>query len=178
MSDTNSTEGKAPEHTYPVMPEKLWSEILPGLWLGGTDDADSIEHAIPYMELETGQRIIHKDEFQTVVTAYAWANPADWLVEELRYAYFDADDIHHIDKETLFRAANFARDAWKSGRKTLIRCQAGLNRSGLIMAIVLLMEGYTAEQAINLMRTERSMYVLCNHTFVKFAQAIELEMKK
>jgi hypothetical protein len=172
----DETAGKAPVHEYPDNEASIWSEILPGLWLGGTDDWDTIEEGMTRTELQNGQREIHIDEFQTVVTAYAWAKPVDWLVEELRYCYYDADDIEHIDKETLLRTAKFAYDAWKSGRKTLIRCQAGLNRSGLIMAIVLLMDGYTAEDAIHLMRTQRCRWVLCNRTFVGFAQALEIEL--
>jgi hypothetical protein len=172
-----SATGKAPVHDYPKDEASLWSEILPGLWLGGTDDADTIEHALPRMELEVEPRVINITEFQSVVTAYAYARPADWLVEEFRYAYYDADDITHIDLPSLYRAATYARDAWKSGRKTLVRCQAGLNRSGLIMAVVLLMDGYTAEDAIHLMRTRRSRWVLCNETFERFIYNIE-ESKK
>ncbi len=178
MIDLESANiGKDPMHDYPEDETGLWSEILPGLWLGGTSDWDTIEEGISSRSALNGPREITVDEFQTVVTAYAWAKPVDWLVEELRYCYFDADDTKHIDQEALHRAAQFAYRAWKNGRKTLVRCQAGLNRSGLIMAIVLMMDGKTAEEAIHLMRTQRCRWVLCNRTFVNFAQELEIEMK-
>jgi len=38
---------------------------------------------------------------------------------------------------------------WKAGKKILIRCQVGCNRSGLVMAIVLMKEGYSAKDSID-----------------------------
>jgi protein-tyrosine phosphatase len=57
---------------------------------------------------------------------------------------------------------------WKQGKKTLIRCQAGWNRSGLLMALVLIREGLTAEEAIFKIRDKRSHNALCNTTFAKW----------
>ena len=141
----------------------LWSEILPGLWLGGTDDDDTIETGVDTYK----PRMITKDDFDTVVTLYSWAQPVDWLVEEVRYGFYDSD-ISHIDFAAVERAADFAYQAWKSGKRVLIRCQAGINRSSLVMADVLMKDKYKAREAIDLMREKRSKAVLLNRHFVDY----------
>lgn len=141
----------------------LWSEILPGLWLGGTDDDDTIETGVDTYK----PRMITKNDFDTVVTLYSWAQPVDWLVEEVRYGFYDSE-IGHIDFSAVERAADFAYQAWKSGKRVLIRCQAGINRSSLVMAHVLMKDRYTAREAIDLMREKRSKAVLLNKHFVDY----------
>jgi len=142
----------------------LWSEILPGLFLGGTDDNDTIEDAA---NIHTS-RAITKDNFDTVVTLYAWANPVDWFVQELRYGFYDSGLEGNADYDSLHEAAAFAHAAWKSGKRVLIRCQAGINRSSLTMGLALMLEGYSAADAIQLMRDKRSNAVLLNEDFVDY----------
>ncbi|HEY7821189.1 MAG TPA: dual specificity protein phosphatase family protein, partial [Acidimicrobiia bacterium] len=50
----------------------------------------------------------------------------------------------------------------------LIRCQAGVNRSGLVSALVLMLDGYRAEEAIALLRQRRSPVVLSNRHFERW----------
>lgn len=151
----------------------LWSEILPNLWLGGTDDSDTIEfEANPFL-----QRDITKFDFDTVITLYAWARPVDWQVEELRYGIFDSD-MEHIDMETLSRVAAYAHFSWKKGNRVLIRCQAGINRSSLVMGLLLMKEGYSADDAIALMREKRSKWVLLNKDFEEFLINLDSSSKK
>lgn len=142
----------------------LWSEILPGLFLGGTDDDDTIEDASNIH----ASRTITKDHFDTVVTLYAWANPVDWFVQELRYGFYDSGLEGNADYDSLHEAAEFAYKAWKSGKRVLIRCQAGINRSSLTMGLVLMLDGYPAAAAIELMRSKRSNAVLLNDDFVDY----------
>ena len=52
----------------------------------------------------------------------------------------------------------------KDGR-TLIHCQAGLNRSSLVTAYALMLDGMEAQEAITLLRKKRSEAVLCNSSF-------------
>ena len=102
-----------------------------------------------------------------MVTLYSWAQPVDWLVEEVRYGFYDSE-ISHINFDAVERAAEFAYGAWKSGKRVLIRCQAGINRSSLVMAHVLMKDGLSAKSAINLMREKRSDAVLLNKYFVDY----------
>ena len=163
----DTSEGYAPAHQIDDWDFPLHSEILPGLWVGGTDDMDTIE----YSGNLHAPKEITKKEFDAVVTLYAWANPVDWMVEEMRFGFYDSD-VDHIDREALASAVGFARSKWKSGKKVLIRCQAGLNRSGLTAALVLMQSGYTADEAIALLRDKRSKYVLCNGEFEAFLRTL------
>jgi protein-tyrosine phosphatase len=102
-----------------------------------------------------------------VVTLYGWAAPVTWEVEELRYGFMDSD-IAYADIDRILRAARWAHDRWRGGDRVLIRCQAGLNRSGLVTALVLMRDGYDATEAISLIRERRSPWALCNDDFVRW----------
>ena len=51
-------------------------------------------------------------------------------------------------------------------KKVLVRCRAGLNRSGLVVALVLVRQGMSTRDAIKLVREKRSPWALCNENFV------------
>ena len=142
-------------------PISLYSEILTNLFMGGTDDEDVIH--IP-------ARIYSRREdlpFDSIFTMYAWARPADWNVQEFRYGVPDAS-IKDIDLNRLRQAVEFGYDRWKQGDRLLVRCQAGLNRSGLVMALILIKDGYTPYQAIDLIRQRRTDIALFNENFVNW----------
>lgn len=146
--------------------EPLWSEVFNGLWQGGTDDDDThVAHAKP---------MITTKEFDTVITMYAYANPVDWFVKELRYGVWDSN-MKDFKVEELFEIVRFAHTEWKAGKKVLIRCQAGWNRSGLIMALVLMREGWSAEKAISTIRSNRSKYALKNSVFANWLMKEDAE---
>jgi hypothetical protein len=101
----------------------LYSEVAPNLFMGGTDDSATIDQA---------QKLRHFDgsnEFDCVVTLYAWAAPANWGVEERRFGFPDANIIEEY-LPTIIELAQWAHAKWASGKRVNIRCQAGLNRSG------------------------------------------------
>lgn len=150
----------------------LYSEILPRLYIGGTDDRDVIQNP---NRLDVR---IDCTEFESVVTLYAFANPKGWQVSEYRYGFPDSK-INAIDKSKVRELAAWLHSEWKSGKCTLARCQAGLNRSSLVVALLLLKEGYSAEEAIALIRGKRSSQALFNESFVGFIEeeyeAIQLD---
>lgn len=152
----------------PYMPQHLWSEILPGLWMGGTDDDDTLVEPRRLRD----KAFITVADFDLVVTAYAWARPVDWEVEEIRFGYYDSDDIRDLPIERVIAVARKAHDAWAAGDRVLIRCQAGLNRSGIITALVLMLAGYDATDAIDLMRAKRAPGVLCNLAFERWLKGL------
>jgi len=155
----------------PWLPKDLWSEILPGLWVGGCSDSDTIEGVL---KGEIKPKPLSKEQFDTVVTLYSFANPCDWLVKELRYGYYDAPTMQGIDMATIDQIVDIAHADWRSGKRVGVRCQLGINRSGLIMALILIKEGYTADEAISLIRKKRSPYALFNKLFVEYLYAHEL----
>lgn len=138
----------------------LRSEILPNLWMGGTDYNDRTEDGMstPYITL---------DDFDSVYTFYGSANPVDWFVEEYRFAFLDSER-EPLDILKLKRAVLMAYEDWSSGKRVLIRCQAGLNRSGIVTALVLMCSGLTAQESIDLIRNTRDPQCLYNKHFVKF----------
>ena len=138
---------------YEVTP--LYSEVAPNLFMGGTDDLATIDQP---------QKLNHfegNNEFDCVVTLYAWAAPANWGVEERRFGFPDANIIDEYIP-TIIELAQWAHAKWSSGKRVNIRCQAGLNRSGLITALTLMINGMSADEAIDTLREKRSTYALCN----------------
>jgi hypothetical protein len=139
---------------------------LPNLWQGGTLDhwAEDDWH----LSAPRNARKIDKDLFDSVYTFYSDADPASWFVKEVRYGYYDSKMIDFDPEKDLLDIVKMAHKDWKSGQRVLIRCQAGLNRSGLVMALVLIRDGYAPAEAITLMREKRSRAVLCNLDFVNY----------
>lgn len=156
----------------PSMPRTLWSEVLPNLWQGGTADNDVIRGAYmrtPMGKFDKPQEVaITPADFDVVFTFYQYANPVDWHVREYRYGYYDADMSDFDPEEDLYDFVVLAHKEWKRGKRVLIRCQAGLNRSGLVSALVLIRDGYTADEAIALLRETRSSSVLFNKQFERW----------
>lgn len=147
-------------------PKELHTEIVPGLWMGGTADDDYIDTAKPLVGFD------HGIEFDAVVTLFSWAQPMPWGIEELRWGFGDGH-MDYVDTERLFRTVEWAHERWKSGNRTLIRCQAGMNRSGLVTALVLMKDGMPAAEAISLLRNQRSEVVLFNDHFVDYLVSLE-----
>jgi protein-tyrosine phosphatase len=137
---------------------QLYSMIAPNLFQGGTDDLDVIHLA------QTNNRPRTDLPFDAIVTLYAWARPADWNIQEFRYGVPDAS-IKDIDLDRLRQAVNFGYDRWKSGDRVLVRCQAGLNRSGLVLALILIKDGLTPAEAIARIRDNRCEDALFNRDF-------------
>lgn len=139
----------------------LYSQIQPGLFMGGTEDddvcfgpagANSPKDNLP---------------FRAIVTMYAWAKPAYWEIQEMRYGIYDSN-MEDLDLERLGEVVQFAHKHWKKGDRILIRCQAGLNRSGLVTALVLMLEGTTANEAILCIRQNRGSDALFNQNYVNW----------
>lgn len=81
------------------------------------------------------------------------------------------DDVEHIPKNLEFYLHGLANQVIALAREdgqVLLHCQGGINRSALVMGIVLIILGYTAPAAIALMREKRSPIVLMNKTFEQY----------
>jgi len=149
------------DETWPA-PEP--DQILPGLWQGGTPDDEVIGHAAPDGHYAGIRGWAPKYPFDLVVTLYADAQPAPWGVREYRYGFPDGP-LAEPDAQQAIGLARLAHDVWSTGDRVLIRCQAGVNRSGLVSALVLMLAGYPANEAIDLLRLRRGSMVLCNEGF-------------
>lgn len=122
------------------------SEIEDNLWTGGCA-----------MGLALPREIDH------VVSLYPWE--AYTVTHELKSALmvrlYDSSDEAMDKIDDIARWVNSCR---RDGI-TLVHCQAGLNRSGLVAARALMLEGSSADDAIALLREKRSPAVLCNTAF-------------
>jgi protein-tyrosine phosphatase len=145
----------------PYQPTSLYSEIAPNLFMGGTADEDVIHQAVAYNKARTDL------PFDAIITMYAWANPADWRVQEFRYGIYDSA-IADIDLDRLKQAVEFGYNRWLSGDRVLVRCQAGLNRSGLVTALIMMSTGLDAETAIEQIRKNRADIALFNNNYVEW----------
>jgi hypothetical protein len=143
--------------------ERIWDEILPNLWMGGTHEEDDFRSNL-YNHADS--RVTSKN-FDFVATLYAWSKPVDWFVREYRYGVYDSK-VDDLDLDKILDLVDMIHSEWKAGNRVLVRCQAGWNRSGLVMAMVLQKEGYSAREAIALIRGKRDGYPLCNAEFVKW----------
>lgn len=102
--------------------------------------------------------------FMHLFSLYPWERyrvKPSRLATELYIHMFDSveqsiDVVDHI--------AALINEAKKTG-PVLVHCQAGLNRSSLLVARSLMLEGKTADEAINLLREKRSDACLCNPAF-------------
>lgn len=142
----------------PSWPDPAPTEILPGLWQGGTSESSLLGQPTKPGHYR-GKR-----PFDLIVTLYADAQPAPWGVEEIRYGFPDAElDLRDLDR--LREIAAYAAERWKAGDRVLVRCQAGVNRSGLVVGLILREQGMSPLAALGRMRDARSPRVLSNEDF-------------
>jgi len=110
-------------------------------------------------------------EIEHVVSLYPWEQytitrePRSFLLVWLRDA-----DVPPVER--LLPIARWINDCRKDA-PTLVHCQAGLNRSGLVAALALILDGMDAQAAIALLREKRSPAVLCNAGFERWLLGYE-----
>jgi protein-tyrosine phosphatase len=133
---------------------ELISHITGNLWTGGCND---------------GVRL--PDDFKYVISLYPWERYV--LGPDTQRFEFGLDDDSTVpDPNELDRIATLALRFIERGR-TLVHCQAGLNRSGLIAGLALVMSGMKSADAIDLLRRKRSPAVLCNQVFADWLLALD-----
>ncbi|MFJ9633401.1 dual specificity protein phosphatase family protein [Streptomyces sp. NPDC091280] len=143
-------------------PDSPWSEIVTGLWMGGHE-----------FRGRSGQRefAVVRDEFDLVQTLLRLpGHGPDSGVEHHVWPIPDGP-LDGTQLAGVMRLARAACDALDDGRKVLVRCYHGYNRSGLVVAHALVRRGCPAEEAIRLIRTRRSPWALHNELFVEYLRA-------
>jgi hypothetical protein len=102
-------------------------------------------------------------DFKYVISLYPWEQymlPKDCERTEIEmYDHGELPDLEQLDK-----IATFVNQCKAKG-KTLVHCQAGLNRSALVTARALILEGGNPSDVIKLLREKRCDMVLCNQPF-------------
>lgn len=131
------------------------SQVGGNLWFGGCTDG-----------------LVLPEEIQHLVSLYPWEQYT------VRHEIKSALTVRLYDslEQALDQVDDIARwvNACRSSGPTLVHCQAGLNRSGLVTARALMLDpGLTAEEAINLLRVKRSPAVLCNDAFEAYLRGLD-----
>ncbi|KOV63289.1 protein-tyrosine phosphatase family protein [Streptomyces sp. MMG1121] len=144
-------------------PERPWSEIVPGLWMGGhvfRGRFGQAESAVVRDEFDVVQSLLRLPGYgpDPGVEHHVWPIPDGPL---------DGTQLAGVMR--LARAVNEALDA---GRRVLVRCYHGYNRSGLVIAHALVEHGRCSpDEVIQLIRARRSAWALHNELFVEYLRA-------
>lgn len=125
------------------------TEITEGLWQGGV------------------QRGLVLPSFITsVVSLYKWER---YEVKHDLNSFIEVEMYDSVDQsfEQIGILADWVNLERSRGGQVLIHCQAGLNRSSLVVATALVRNGDvdTGQEAVDLIRKKRSTACLCNPAF-------------
>jgi protein-tyrosine phosphatase len=134
-------------HGYTPFNVPFISEITKNLWQGGCEDG-----------LQLPEHIKH------VVSLYPWEcySVHHELLSKLEVKMFDSLEQEFTQIDAI---AQWVEHCMSSG-PVLVHCQAGLNRSSLVAAKVLMLHyDWTGKQAIETLREKRSPACLCNPAF-------------
>jgi len=142
-------EGIAREGNVPFS-VPLITPIDEGFWQGGCIDGVSLV-----------------GKFKHVISLYPWERyePGCELDTALTIRLYDSGTVP--DPAQLYSVATLVNVCRKLG-PTLVHCQAGLNRSGLVAGLALVLGGMEPDAAIQKLRESRSPAVLCNKAFEKW----------
>ena len=110
--------------------------------------------------------------FDTIVLCAIELQYPSNVLEVRKVIHAPLDDslfpITNNEKKIAIHAANQVSNLMCSGRKVLVTCHMGRNRSGLVTALALMNYGMSADRAIQLIRAERGQKTLRNRSFVDF----------
>jgi len=125
------------------------TEIVPGLWQGGCTNGLKLPHQIKHL-----------------VSLYPWESydVDQQLDSKLEVRMYDSTGQGFDQVDALAEWVNVCRP----GGPVLVHCQAGLNRSSLVVARALILEGMDPDDAISLIRDKRSAACLCNTSFLRW----------
>lgn len=159
------------EPRYVPYAKDPWNEIVPGLFQGGQVTAD---------HWTDGSWVAVGSEFGAVFSFY-WGGPQDKVFgpdPAIDHFYYQIPDgvLARTELEDVRIYARNVAALVRCGLKILVRCQAGYNRSGLVVAFALMELGYSAQEAIDLIREKRSQYALHRPVFLQYIREAEGEV--
>ena len=78
-----------------------------------------------------------------------------YVPAHLRDDRYDEAPPWPADEDTLVALADLVRSMRASGKRVLVHCAAGMNRSGLLSAASLIRDGWSADDAMEAVRDAR-----------------------
>ena len=130
-------------------------EVVPKLWQGGRHAARIVDFDPP-LEVVVNLTPLGK----TVSVDYSGLY-LEWPIE----------DGGVPCEKNLHALVALLAELYEADKTILVHCQAGLNRSGLVVALVLVALNWTADAAIEQIRATRDEYALCNEEFEQYIRA-------
>lgn len=132
---------------------------MPGLWMGG--------HEYRRLPGELAFAVV-KDEFDLVQTLLRL--PGHGPAPGVEHQVWPIPDgpLDGTQLAGVIKLAEAVCAALDGGRRVLVRCYHGYNRSGLVVAHALIRRGRSPEEAIRLIRARRSPWALHNELFVEY----------
>jgi protein-tyrosine phosphatase len=132
------------------------SQISENLWQGGTI-----------------QDLVLPNFIENFVSLYPWES------YEVRHELNSCLYVRMYDDVTQSTAQVLDIASWVNSCRrqgvTAVVCQAGLNRSSLVVGTAMVLAGeMTGEEAVNHIRSRRSPACLCNPAFERWLAALEL----
>jgi protein-tyrosine phosphatase len=139
-------------HGYLRFDVPIMSQIDGNLWQGGCEDGLLLPPFIKHL-----------------VSLYPWES---YTVEHelssyLQVVMYDSEDQEFDQMDAI---AAWVQRCVDDG-PTLVHCQAGLNRSSVVAARVLVLNGRSPSDAIETIRAKRSPVCLCNPSFERWLRA-------
>jgi hypothetical protein len=134
-----------------------WNEVVTGLFMGGHD-----------VRSQSPTACVVDDEFDLVVSltareGYGPAPGVEHVVARLADAVLDSPNAARVGELGSLVAA-----AVQDGRRVLVRCSGGLNRSGVVVAEALVQLAHSPDEAVDLVRAARGPWALTNPGFVAY----------
>lgn len=141
------------------VPRQPWNEIAPRLWMGGH------EYIGPDGEWTPA---VAGSEFDAVYSLHSREGHGPAAGVEHHVLEVPDDPLTARQIIAVRDFAFSAAQCWLAGARVLVRCRAGMNRSGLVVAQVMVHGGWPVAEAIDLIRARRSPSALNNEVFVDY----------
>jgi protein-tyrosine phosphatase len=135
------------------------SRIVPRLWMGPRPPEG---------------RALAQAGFDVLVLCAMEYQPSSLWFPYVHVVYAGIDDavLTDLDRDRAIQASTKILGFMRTGKRVLVTCNQGRNRSGLVVALTLMRMGCTDEQAIQFIRERRHHPdgVLVNPSFVEYLQ--------
>lgn len=141
------------------LPPLEYSQLINGLYQGAAAPIGSeISKKFDALVLMAKEHQPDSKKFSNVEVLHAGINDGVLIPADIQKAY---------------SAAQWVVQRVKSGKNVLVTCMQGLNRSGLVSAMALIMMGYSPSDAINVIRSTRGPEALNNKHFLKILKGMK-----
>lgn len=140
-------------------PKRLeFANVIGNLYQGAAPPPRGLENMFDAVVLMASEYQPNEKQFEGIEVLHAPIRDTKPAPDEIQRAY---------------AAAKWVSKRLKSGKKVLVSCMAGLNRSGFVSAMALVMDGYNPKSAIHLVKNARGPKALSNTYFVNIIKGMK-----